>query len=78
MYEIITDSISWISIRKDQGVWGIYNYIHQNVTNLDFFNINPSTGNNELDNLINDCLKINPNERPNAINALERLKQINF
>ena len=78
MYEIITESRSWKNIRKDQGDWEIYHYIHQNVTNLNFFNINPSTGNNELNNLINDCLKINPNERPNAINALERLKQINF
>ena len=48
MYEIITDSISWISIRKNEGLWEIYHYIH-NTKNLNFFNINPSTGNIDLE-----------------------------
>eukprot|EP00828_Plagiopyla_frontata_P014798 TRINITY_DN1928_c0_g3_i1.p1 TRINITY_DN1928_c0_g3~~TRINITY_DN1928_c0_g3_i1.p1 ORF type:complete len:103 (+),score=24.26 TRINITY_DN1928_c0_g3_i1:1-309(+) len=58
-----------------QGAIAIYNLIH---SNFNFFEENEKTGNSELDQLILDCVQQDPNKRPSAKEALEKVKALSL
>ena len=51
----------------------IYNLI---ISGFDFFKENLSTGNNDLDKLILECVSKDPAKRPSAKEILDRIKTI--
>eukprot|EP00828_Plagiopyla_frontata_P007063 TRINITY_DN13243_c0_g1_i1.p1 TRINITY_DN13243_c0_g1~~TRINITY_DN13243_c0_g1_i1.p1 ORF type:complete len:275 (-),score=36.01 TRINITY_DN13243_c0_g1_i1:38-862(-) len=75
LYEVITRTRAWINY-INQGGFAIYSLIHSQ--NYNFFDENKSTGNNALDQLINNCVNHEPKKRPTAAEALKIIKEIDF
>ena len=63
LYEFITVRRAWKNYLGKGGI-AIYNLIHSKTYN--FFKENTSTGNNDLDKLILDCVNCEQSLRPSA------------
>eukprot|EP00828_Plagiopyla_frontata_P014797 TRINITY_DN1928_c0_g2_i6.p1 TRINITY_DN1928_c0_g2~~TRINITY_DN1928_c0_g2_i6.p1 ORF type:complete len:262 (+),score=22.25 TRINITY_DN1928_c0_g2_i6:140-925(+) len=75
LYELTTGKRAWKNYLNKGGI-AIYNLIHSQ--NYNFFKENVSTGNQQLDLLIQDCVNCLPKARPTAAQVLQRINKIQF
>eukprot|EP00828_Plagiopyla_frontata_P014800 TRINITY_DN1928_c0_g3_i3.p1 TRINITY_DN1928_c0_g3~~TRINITY_DN1928_c0_g3_i3.p1 ORF type:complete len:223 (+),score=7.11 TRINITY_DN1928_c0_g3_i3:228-896(+) len=75
LYELNTGRRAWQNYLSKGGI-AIYNLIHSK--NYNFFKQNISTGNQELDQLIKDCVNCSPKARPTAAQVLQRIIKMNL